>query len=130
MLSEGEEVMPAGVATREAAPQRAPASRKTGSSMIARIAAHAANQPHEVAVLNESGDLSYGELDRRANQVAAHLRELGAGPDHVIGLLVDRSAQFIVAALGVMKAGAAYLPLDTSTPADRVAYVLDDAGAP
>ena len=74
--------------------------------------------------------LTFGELNRRANQLARHLRARGAGPEKLVGLTVERSAEMVVALLGILKAGAAYLPLDPSYPRDRLAFMLKDAGAP
>ena len=74
--------------------------------------------------------LSYGELDRRANQLAHHLRALGVGPEVVVGLCVERSPEMLVGLLGILKAGGAYLPLDPSYPHERLAFMLADAGAP
>jgi amino acid adenylation domain-containing protein len=73
--------------------------------------------------------LSFGELDEKSNRLARHLTHLGVGTEDCIALLLERSADFVVAALAVLKAGAAYLPLDSSTPAERVAFILGDAGA-
>jgi surfactin family lipopeptide synthetase C len=73
--------------------------------------------------------LSYAELNRRANQVAHRVREMGAGPGKVAGLYMDRSPELLVALLGVMKSGAAYLPLDPAYPPERAGYMLEDSGA-
>ena len=81
-----------------------------------------------MAVIYEGGQLSYGELDRRSNQLAHHLRGLGVGPEVVVGLCVERSLEMVVGLLGILKAGGAYLPLDPGYPADRLAYMLADAG--
>jgi amino acid adenylation domain-containing protein len=112
-------------AWRGAAPA-APEPPATVSGLIARRAADAPGRP---AVDDGAVALSYSELDRRASRLAAYLREAGAGPERCVGLLLDRSADFVVAALAVMKAGAAYLPLDACTPAQRAAAVLADASA-
>src|SRR5262249_52391104 len=66
--------------------------------------------------------------EERSDHLAAYLRELGAGPESCVALLIDRSIDFVVAALGVLKAGAAYLPLDPSTPPERAAHILKDSG--
>ncbi|MFE1293091.1 AMP-binding protein, partial [Streptomyces sp. NPDC058751] len=86
-----------------------------------------AHTPLAIAV--ESGDtrLSYRELNGRANRLAHHLIALGIGPESLVALSAERSEQWIVAMLAILKSGAAYLPLDPSYPADRVRYMLDDA---
>ncbi|HEV2037020.1 MAG TPA: AMP-binding protein, partial [Candidatus Eremiobacteraceae bacterium] len=98
-------------------------------SIPARIARRAADAPNQIAIVDGKAQLTYGEIERQSNLLAARLQEAGAGQDRCIGLFLERSAQFIVAALAVLKSGAAYLPLDPSTPADRVAAILADAGA-
>ena len=76
----------------------------------------------------EAEQLTYGELNARANQLAHHLRGLGVGPEVVVGLCVERSLDMVIGILGILKAGGAYLPLDPSYPKDRLAYLLNDAG--
>src|SRR5207244_2196207 len=71
--------------------------------------------------------LTYGELDRRTNQLAHYLQRLGIGPDDIVGLCVERSADMIVGLLGILKAGAGYLPLDPYYPPDRLASMLEDS---
>jgi amino acid adenylation domain-containing protein len=93
------------------------------------FAEQAARTPDAVAVVFEGRQLSYGELDRRANQVAHHLRGLGVGPEVVVGLCVERSLEMVVGLLGILKAGGAYLPLEPSYPGERLGYMLADAGA-
>lgn len=92
--------------------------------------AWAAADPRRPAVRAGGETITYGDLDRRANALAHRLRELGVGPDTVVGVYVERSIELMVATLGVLKAGGAYLPLDPAFPADRVAFMLGDAGAP
>lgn len=100
-----------------------------GDSIFERIARRAAAAPNHTAVVDTMGQLTYAELESRSAQLAAQLQGVGAGPDRCIGLLLERSTQFIVAALAVLKSGAAYLPLDPSTPPDRAMFILADAGA-
>ncbi|HEU4559698.1 MAG TPA: amino acid adenylation domain-containing protein, partial [Longimicrobium sp.] len=90
----------------------------------------AARTPGAVALRFEDESLTYAELNARANRLAHHLAGLGAGPEARVGICVDRSAEMVVAMLAVLKSGAAYLPLDPSYPADRLAYMLEDSGAP
>jgi amino acid adenylation domain-containing protein len=73
--------------------------------------------------------LTYGELDRRANQLAHHLRELDVGPDVLVAVCVARSPQMIVALLAILKAGGAYVPLDPDYPPERNAFILSDSAA-
>ncbi|MFJ2510968.1 amino acid adenylation domain-containing protein [Streptomyces griseoviridis] len=92
-------------------------------------AAQVAARPDAVAVIDEHGSVTYRELDERANRIAHHLTALGAGRDQLVGLCVERTAAMAAGLLGIMKAGAAYLPLDPSYPADRLAYMVQDSGA-
>jgi amino acid adenylation domain-containing protein len=89
--------------------------------------AQAERTPEAVAVVYEASQLSYGELNRRANRVAHYLRQLGVGPDVPVGLCVERSLEMIVGLLGILKAGGAYVPLDPAYPAERLHFLLADA---
>src|SRR6185503_14782270 len=89
----------------------------------------AAETPEAVAVVYEDEQLSYGELNRRANQVAHYLIGLGVGAEVAVGLCVERSLEMLVGVLGILKAGAAYLPLEPSYPGARLSFMLADAGA-
>ncbi|GAA3814321.1 hypothetical protein GCM10022226_39030 [Sphaerisporangium flaviroseum] len=84
-------------------------------------------RPDAVALVFEDTRLTYAELDERANRLAHLLIARGAGPERVVALALPRSAELIVAEVAVLKSGAAYLPLDTDYPADRIAYMLGDA---
>jgi amino acid adenylation domain-containing protein len=98
-------------------------------SIMARIASYAADMPNRAAVVDGSGVISYGELEARSNQLAHHLIAAGAGGGNAVVLLFDRSTDFVVAALAVLKTGGAYVAVDSATPADRTAFVLADSGA-
>ncbi|MFL6336447.1 MAG: amino acid adenylation domain-containing protein, partial [Pyrinomonadaceae bacterium] len=89
----------------------------------------AARTPDGTALIYEGGRLTFGELNRRANQLAHHLRSLGVGPDAAVGVYMERSPEMVVGLLAVLKAGGAYLPLETEYPPERLAYMIADAGA-
>ncbi|HYP54022.1 MAG TPA: amino acid adenylation domain-containing protein [Pyrinomonadaceae bacterium] len=91
----------------------------------------AAETPHATAVVCADGrELTFDELNRRANQLARHLRGLGVGADTLVGLCVERSPEMLVGLLGVLKAGGAYVPLDPNYPRERLAYMLSETAAP
>jgi amino acid adenylation domain-containing protein/non-ribosomal peptide synthase protein (TIGR01720 family) len=98
-------------------------------TMPALFARCVAAKPDADAVTDESGTLTYAQLDARSNQFARLLRQHGIGAEDVVGVAVPRSADMVAAVLAVVKLGAAYLPLDLSHPADRLAYLLTDSGA-
>lgn len=83
--------------------------------------------PHAVAVVYAGAQLTYQELNRRANQLAHFLRRQGVGPEVLVGLCVERSLEMVVGLLGILKAGGAYVPLDPGYPADRLGFMLADA---
>ncbi len=85
--------------------------------------------PEADALVLEDRRLTYGELNERANRLAHHLRELAVGPDELVPVCMDRSFDMVVALLGVLKAGAAYVPLDPSYPQDRLSFMLRDTNA-
>jgi amino acid adenylation domain-containing protein len=86
--------------------------------------------PDAVAVVFEDQQLTYRELNERANQVAHHLQRLGVGPEVLVGLCMERSLEMVVGLLGILKAGGAYVPLDPAYPQERLAFMLEDAGVP
>ncbi|KOG07400.1 MULTISPECIES: non-ribosomal peptide synthetase [Streptomyces] len=100
-----------------------------GTTIAALFAARVAETPDASAVVFEDTTLTYAELDRRAEALARSLRARGAGPEEYVAVAVPRSAELMVALLGVLKSGAAYLPVDLDYPADRVAFMLADSGA-
>ncbi len=91
--------------------------------------AQADARPDSAAVEFAGAKLTYAEIERRANQLARFIRAAGVGRGTVVGILLSRSIEVYVAMLAVMKAGAAYVPLDPEYPPDRVAYILRDSGA-
>lgn len=92
--------------------------------------AQVARTPDAVALVFDEQELTYAELDRRAEQLAARLRQYPIGPDVLIGICVERSLDLMVGLLGIHKAGAAYLPLDPAYPKERIAFMLQDSQAP
>lgn len=94
------------------------------------FAAQAARTPDAVAVVQDQRRWSYRELDRQAERLANRLRVTGVGPEVVVGICLERSLELLAALLAVLKAGGAYLPLDPSFPAERLAFMLADSRAP
>src|ERR1043165_8826698 len=90
----------------------------------------AALKPNAEALICNGEQLTYGELNRRANQLAHYLRSVGAGPEMLVGVMMERRVGLVVALLGILKAGAAYVPLDPAYPAERLRFMLDDTRAP
>src|SRR5262249_50306456 len=93
------------------------------------FAAQAAATPDAVAVVFEGEQLSYGELEVRANQLAHHLRARGVGAESVVGVCLERSLELVVALLAILKAGGAYLPLDPGSRRGRLTFWRADAAA-
>jgi amino acid adenylation domain-containing protein len=99
-------------------------------SIHALFAAQAARTPAAVAVVFEHQRLTYAELLARSTALARRLRALGVGPEVPVGLCASRSIDLVVGLLGILAAGGAYLPLDPAYPRERLAFMLEDAGAP
>ncbi|NMK49941.1 non-ribosomal peptide synthetase, partial [Achromobacter sp. Bel] len=99
------------------------------SSVPERLAAQAAATPDAPALVMGDASLRYAELDARTNQLAHALRVAGVGPENRVGVLMTRSIEMVVALLGVMKAGAAYVPIDPELPAERLSYLFEDSQA-
>ncbi|MEV4440247.1 amino acid adenylation domain-containing protein, partial [Streptomyces sp. NPDC049577] len=97
------------------------------STLPGLFEAQAARTPHAPALVHGSVTVTYAELDARANRLARLLVERGAGPERFVAIALERSVDLVVAQLAVVKAGAAFLPLDPGYPADRLAYMLADA---
>ena len=92
--------------------------------------AQATRAPEAIAVVHAGSELSFGELNARANQLAHHLVALGVGPETLVGVCLERSPALIVALLGILKAGGAYVPLDPNFPPARLAFILADTQGP
>jgi amino acid adenylation domain-containing protein len=94
------------------------------------VSAQASLTPDGVAVAGSDGELSFAELDDRSGRLARHLADRGAQPGTLVGLAVERSTEMLVGLLGILKSGAAYVPIDPSYPTDRIRFMLEDSGAP
>ncbi len=92
-----------------------------------RFEAQVSRAADAVALVFADQALTYGELDRRANQLAHYLQSLGVGPEAFVGVCMERSLEMLIALLGILKAGGAYVPLDPAYPTERLAFMLEDA---
>ncbi len=99
-------------------------------TVVDRFEAQAEQMPGTVAVTFEDQELTYKDLNTRADQLAHHLRDLGVRANVLVGICVERSLDMLVGLLGILKAGGAYVPLDPAYPQDRLAYMLEDSQAP
>ncbi|AKJ15828.1 peptide synthetase (plasmid) [Streptomyces incarnatus] len=97
------------------------------ATLVELFERQAAERTDAVAVTCDGTTLTYGELNARANRLARHLVARGVGPESLVGICLERSAELVVALLAVLKAGGAYLPIDPDSPADRIAYIVQDA---
>ncbi len=84
--------------------------------------------PHEIALVHANGELTYGELDDRANELALRLSGLGVGPDQIVGVHLPRGPELVIALIAVLKSGGAYLPLDPAYPRQRLLHMVEDSG--
>ncbi|HEU0300657.1 MAG TPA: amino acid adenylation domain-containing protein, partial [Longimicrobium sp.] len=109
--------------------QQGPALPAVVDSFPAQFAATAAALPDAVAIEHAGERVTYAELDARSNRLAHHLRRLGMGPEARVGVCLERTPELVVTLLGVLKSGAAYVPLEPHFPAERIASVLGDAEA-
>jgi len=105
----------------------APRTYPTGQTMVELFEAQVDRTPDAVAVIHGLDRLSYRALDARANQVANALIARGVGPGAFVGVLMERTAEIVVAILGILKSGAAYVPLDPAYPKERIDLVREDA---
>src|SRR6266516_3752451 len=84
--------------------------------------------PDRIAIQFDNREISYGELNQKANGIAGHLRKLGVGPEKLVGIFVERSIEMVAGLLGILKAGSAYVPLDPAFPKERLAFMIQDSG--
>jgi amino acid adenylation domain-containing protein len=103
-------------------------ARRKGLTVHDLFEAQVNESPNSVAAVFGSKQLTYAELDRRANQLARHLRNLGVKPGVLVGVFIERSLEMLLALIGTLKAGGAYVPIDPTFPPERVSFVLEDAG--
>ncbi len=96
-------------------------------TLLSKFEAQAQNTPNATALVFRQESYTYGELNERANQVAHYLIEKGTKTDDIVAVSLERSLEMMVYIYGILKAGAAYLPIDTSTPAERLKFIADDA---
>lgn len=87
------------------------------------------HDPDVIAIIFQNQQLTYGELNQKANQLARYLKTLGVGPEVLVGICVERSLMLVIALLAILKAGGAYVPLDPAYPQERLTYMLEDAKA-
>ncbi|MFK2891134.1 amino acid adenylation domain-containing protein, partial [Dyella flagellata] len=104
-----------------------PATPMAPSTLPELLEQQAARTPNAIALVCEQTQLSYAQLHARANQLAHRLIEHGVGTEQIVAVALPRSVELVIALLAVLKTGAAYLPLDTDYPADRLAFMLEDA---
>jgi amino acid adenylation domain-containing protein len=102
----------------------------SGKSVHQLIEEQVERTPEQVALVSAGQQLSYRELNVRANQLAHHLRSLGVGPEVFVAVYMDRSVEMVIALLAVLKAGGAYVPLDTMYPYERLSFMIADAQVP
>jgi amino acid adenylation domain-containing protein len=114
---------------RTSGSESAIAEHDSGRSCVVKlVTAQAASRPHAVALAAGEEVISYAELEQRSNQLARYLMSMGVAIDQPIGLCMERSPSMVLAALAILKAGGVYVPLDSSIPAERLNFVLQDAG--
>ncbi|WP_422368096.1 amino acid adenylation domain-containing protein [Pelagibius sp.] len=107
-----------------------PADYDTGADFVDLVSAQAAARPEAPALVHGDDRVSYGALEHRSDAIARWLLDQGAGPETIVGVSLERGTAMIAAFLGILKAGAAFLPLDPDYPPERLRHMLDDSAAP
>ena len=102
---------------------------ETDQSLVEKFEEAATLWPEEIAVASGGEEISYQELNKRANQLARYLRRRGVRAERAVGIMMERGLEMVVGLLGILKAGGAYVPLDPEYPQQRVQYIVADAGA-
>jgi amino acid adenylation domain-containing protein len=123
-------LMPPGELTRLLATWNATERQDRFTALHHRVERHASERADAIAIRAPDGQLSYGELDRRASQLASELHARGIGADAMVALCVERSCHLPVGIMGILKAGAGYVPLDVALPTERIEFIVSDAAAP
>lgn len=113
-----------------AAKNHMPAKFRSAQCIHELFEEQCARQPDAIAVAQGDTQITYAELNRRANGLAHHLRNLGISPEKLVGLCVERSIDMVVGLLGIMKAGGAYVPIDPSWPRERIAQIAEETAMP
>lgn len=103
------------------------AEASQGISLVQLVEHQVAKTPDATAIIDHHKRLTYRELNRQANQLAHYLKNLGVGPETLVGICVERSLNMVVALLGILKAGGAYVPLDPTYPSERLAFTIADS---
>ncbi|HSE18766.1 MAG TPA: amino acid adenylation domain-containing protein [Pyrinomonadaceae bacterium] len=101
--------------------------QQVAGSVVAHFEREVERRPEAVALQYHDEEVSYAELNQRANQLAHYLREQGVGPEALVGVMLERSVELVVSLLAILKAGGAYVPLDAEYPAERLAFMIEDA---
>ncbi len=136
----GQKIVEAALLSEDEEKTQLIAWNRTASEFPGELAAHevfervAGNQPETLALLyaprvgGQASEMTYRELDHRSNQLARRLKSMGVRPESRVGIFVERSFEMVVGILGILKAGAAFVPLDPGYPQDRIAFMIGDAG--
>ena len=124
------DMLAAGERSRLLGPRPVREHTDAAQTLVTEFQQQVNHRPHQVAVVCAHQSLTYSELDIQANQLAHYLRQQGVKPGQIVGLFMERSITMVVGILGILKAGAAYLPLDPTHPAERIQFILQHGQVP